>query len=184
MTWLEDPNPIALTPDQFEIEVKSLIEKSGLGLSQFSVQRLEKLEGPDGEYEIDVTARFSALGADFLVLIECKHYKNPVKRDVVQVLFDRLRAVGAHKGMVFSTAKFQRGAIKYAKLHGIALVQITDGTTAFASRSHHTSHLLPANAPEHVGWVIDLSDDNRERYRLIYSPEPKALFPMLWGKNE
>ena len=47
MAWLEDP--IALTPDQFEIEVKSLIEKSGLGLSHFSVQRLEKLEGPEGE---------------------------------------------------------------------------------------------------------------------------------------
>jgi restriction system protein len=181
MAWLE--HPIALTPDQFEIEVKSLIEKSGVGLSDFSVQRLEKLQGSDGEYEIDVTARFRALGADFVVLIECKHYKNPVKRDVVQVLSDRLRAVGAHKGMIFSTAKFQSGAIKYAKVHGIALVQITDGTTAFASRGYHTSHLLPADAPEHVGWVIDLSDDDRERYRLIYRPDPGALFPGLWSKG-
>ena len=148
MAWLDDP--ITLTPDQFEIEVKGLIEKAGLGLSHFSVQRLEKLDGPDGEYEIDVTARFRALGADFLVLIECKHYKHPVKRDVVQVLFDRIRAVGAHKGMIFSTAKFQSGAIKYAKMHGIALVQIADRRTAFASRGYHTSRLSIA-APAHVG---------------------------------
>ncbi|HXQ68885.1 MAG TPA: restriction endonuclease [Pyrinomonadaceae bacterium] len=176
-------DPIALTPDQFEVAVKSLIKKSGFGLSHFSVQRLEKLKGSDGEYEIDVTARFRALGADFLVLVECKHYKHSVKRDVVQVLFDRLRAVGAHKGMIFSTAKFQNGAIKYAKVHGIALVQITDGQAAFASRSDDTSHLLPANVPEHVGWVIDLSDDDRERYRLIYRSDPTTLFPMFWAKE-
>ena len=173
---------IALTPAQFEVEVKNLIEKSGLGLSHFSVQRLEKLEGVDGEYEIDVTARFRALGAEFLVLIECKHYQHPVKREVVQVLFDRIRAVGGHKGMIFSTAKFQSGAIKYAKVHGIALVQITEGKAAFASRSDDESHLLHASVPEHVGWVIDLSDDDRERYRLIYRSEPTALFPGLWAR--
>lgn len=78
--------------------MKSIIEKSGLGLAQFSVQHLEKLDGTDGAYEIDVTARFRALGADFLVLIECKHHRHPVKRDIVQVLYDRIRAVGAHKG--------------------------------------------------------------------------------------
>ena len=39
------------------------------------------------EYEIDVVARFTILeGAEIVVLIECKHYKNSIKRELVQTL--------------------------------------------------------------------------------------------------
>jgi restriction system protein len=165
-----------LTPEQFEIEVKNIIETSGLGLSQFSVQRLEKMDGTDGTYEIDVSARFRALGADFLVLIECKHHRYPVKRDVVQVLYDRIRAVGAHKGMVFSTAGFQSGAVKYAKTHGIALVEINEGRTEYVSRGPGETFRTPA---WYQGWVVDVSDDDHITYKLISRSEPEILFPML-----
>jgi len=116
-----------ISPGRFEAEVEKLLRRAGLGLPEFVVQRLEKIEASDGVYEIDVTARFEVLGASFLVLIECKHHKNPIKREVVQVLHDRLRAVGAQKGMIFSTARFQRGAIDFARVHNIALIQIIDG---------------------------------------------------------
>ena len=119
----------SLTPEQFEAEVENFLREAGIGLTEFKVQRLEKIHVSDGIYEIDVTARFEAFGASFLVLIECKHHKNPIKREVVRILFDRLRAVGAHKGMIFSTAKFQRGAIEFARVHGIALIQVVDGDT-------------------------------------------------------
>ena len=36
--------------------------------------------------KVDVTVRFSALGMEFLVLIECNHHKNRIKREVLQVL--------------------------------------------------------------------------------------------------
>jgi len=183
MSWLD--HPLTLTPQQFELEVKNLIEKSGLGLSQFNVQRLEKLKGTDGEYEIDVTARFRALDSDFIVLIECKHHRHPIKRDTVQVLYDRIRAVGAHKGMIFSTATFQSGAIEYARAHGTALVQIADGRTSFASRGYADSKPQISNllsVPEFVGWAIDIKN-GKETYRLIYRPEPKSLFPSLWTKQ-
>ena len=176
MTALSDN--VNLTPEEFEIEVHNLIEMSGLGLTDFKVQRLEKLAGTDGEYEIDVTARFRALNVDFLVLIECKHHRNPIKREVVQVLYDRIRAVGGHKGMIFSTAKFQSGALEYAKTHGIALVQIADGRTAFATRGYgnlNTSFYIP----EYVGWVVTLNEDNQERLMLIHHSEPQKLFPMF-----
>jgi restriction system protein len=67
--------PVNLTPEQFEEEVEKLLRKLGVDLAEFKVQRLEKLDAADGVYEIDVTARFEALGASFLVLIECKHHK-------------------------------------------------------------------------------------------------------------
>ena len=166
-----------LTPERFEIEVKSIIEKSGLGLAQFSVQHLEKLDGTDGAYEIDVTARFRALGADFLVLIECKHHRHPVKRDIVQVLYDRIRAVGAHKGMIFSTAGFQSGAIKYAKAHGIALVEIKEGQTEYGARGPGETFRIPA---WYQGWVADISADDRVTHNLIKQSDPRILFPMFW----
>jgi restriction system protein len=169
-----------LTPEHFEIEVKNIIETSGLGLSYFSVQHLEKLDGADGTYEIDITARFRALGADFLVLIECKHYRHPVKREVVQVLYDRIRAVGAHKGMIFSTAGFQSGAIKYAKAHGIALVEINEGRSEYGSRGPGETFRVPS---WYQGWVANVSDDGHVTYNLIERSEPEILFPMFCSKN-
>ncbi len=170
--------PVTLTPKQFEEEVESLLIKLGVGLVEFKVQRLENIDASNGSYEIDVTARFDALGVNFLVLIECKHHKNPIKRDVVQVLFDRLRAVGGHKGMVFSTARFQRGAIEFAKAHGIALVRIADGRTSFATRSYDAPQAfppLPSGAP-FVGWLIGLTEDGDESFRLISGKNPEMLF--------
>lgn len=57
---------------------------------------------------------------------ECKHYKHPISRDIIQKVYDNLRAVGVQKGIVISTSNFQSGAIEYAQIHGIALIQITD----------------------------------------------------------
>ena len=121
--------PFNMSPERFEAEVEKLLRKAGIGLPEFHVQRLEKIQASDGVYEIDVTARFEVLGASFLVLVECKHHKNPIKREVVQVLYDRVRAVDAHKGMIFSTASFQKGAIEFARAHKIALIQVVDGNS-------------------------------------------------------
>jgi restriction system protein len=82
---------------------------------------------PDGSYVIDTTIRFRALGgAEFLVLIEAKLQGRPVERSVVQTLFQKVQSTGAHKGIVVSSAGFQRGAGTFARAHGIGLVQLTD----------------------------------------------------------
>jgi restriction system protein len=168
--------PVNLTPNEFEIEVASLIQKLGITLSEFEVRRLPKINAADGTYEIDITARFEALGVSFLVLIECKHHKNPIKREVVQVLNDRLRAVAGHKGMIFSTSKFQKGAIDYAQAHGIALVQIADGKTSYNTRSHNREPPPPPSVPNCVGWLVSLSVEGNESHRLILYEEPERLF--------
>ncbi len=59
---------------------------------------------------------------DFLVLV--KLHRNPIMREVVQVLRDKVQSVSAHKGVLVSSAPFQRGAIEYADAHGIALVHV------------------------------------------------------------
>jgi len=166
---------VSLTAKQFEVEVEDLLRKSGIGLLDFKVRRLEKIDAADGVYEIDVTARFEALGGNVLVLIECKHHKNPIKREGVQVLYDRLRAVGGHKGMIFSTAGFQRGAIEFAQAHGIALVQVADGRTSYATKSFGEPPPLPPWVPPYVGWIVSLSADGNESHRLMADGDQTIL---------
>jgi restriction system protein len=167
--------PIDLTPQEFEEEVERLLRQLGVGLFALETRRLERIDGSDGSYEIDVTARFEALGANFLVLIECKHHKNPIKREVVQILYDRIRAVGGQKGMIFSTSSFQRGAIEFAKAHGIALVQITDGQAAFATRSTEERALRPSWAQKYAGWIVGLNNTGDQALRLIFERNPQIL---------
>ena len=144
----------SLTPKGYELAVKSILDGTGVLLSEFSSKHLESVPGVDGSYVIDVTVRFSALGADFLVLIECKHERRKVERQDVQVLNDKVRSTGAQKGMLFSIAGFQEGAIQYADVHGIALVQLADGDTSWLTKSDGPRTPPPpwANIPTYVGW--------------------------------
>lgn len=118
---------VELTYEEFEIAVRNHIRKKGETITDFKVSpERESIEGQDGEYEFDVVARFAILdGAEILVLIECKKYKSSIKREKVQILHDKLRSVGGNKAMLFTTSKFQRGAVEYAQAHGISLVRFT-----------------------------------------------------------
>ncbi|WP_420917089.1 restriction endonuclease [Pseudomonas mosselii] len=125
---------------------------------EYRSEHQEVGQGLDGEYEIDVTVRFSAFGTGFLVLIECKHHKNRIKRDVLQVLQSRVASVGTQKGIVFSTAGFQSGAIEYAKAHGLGTVQVVDGRSIYLTRSFQPEPVGPPpdiDEPQLAGWLTD-----------------------------
>ena len=145
---------LSISPRDFELAVKGILDASGATLTSYESKHLEPLAGPDGEYIIDVVARFSALGAAFVVLIECKHHKRKVERHDVQVLHSKVTSTGAHKGMLFSVSGFQSGAIQYADAHGIALVQLAAGSTSWFTKSFGPGTSPPpfANIPEYIGW--------------------------------
>lgn len=147
-------SPLNLTPREYELAVKGILDGSGLDLVEFKSEHLGKVAGVDGAYVIDVTVRFSALGANFLVLVECKHEQRKVERQDVQILNDKVRSTGAQKGMLFSVSGFQNGAIKYADVHGIALVQLANGSTSWFTRSAEPPTPPPpwANIPKYIGW--------------------------------
>jgi hypothetical protein len=67
--------------------------------------------------------------------LEAKRHKNPIKRDLVQILHSKAQSVGAHKAVMIATAPFQRGAIEFAKAHGIALVLVSEGRFTFETRA-------------------------------------------------
>src|SRR6266496_455967 len=168
--------PVILTPKQFEVEVEKLLINLGSGkLAEFKTNKLENIQGSDGEYEIDIAVRFEALGGSFLVLVECKHHKSPIKRDLVQILYDRLRATGAQKGMLFATTRFEKGAIEYAKQHGIALVQVANGKTSYFTKGVGET-IYPPDLPPYVGWFITLNDEGNETHSRIEKDNPHDIF--------
>lgn len=156
---MDDRYPqLALSPIEFEHHVRSVLDAMGHSLLEYRSEHREIIQGVDGEYEIDVSARFDFLGLEFLVLVECKHYKNSVKRETLQSLYDKMRSVGAQKCALFSTSGFQSGALKYAEVHKIATVKVVDGRSTYFTRSmgaELTEPPLWANLPLVSGWLID-----------------------------
>lgn len=76
-----EPPKIDMTFDDYEVGVKNVISAKGHSLRNFTLTRQQKLEGFDGEYIMDVVATFTIFeGAEIVVLVECKHHKNSIKR--------------------------------------------------------------------------------------------------------
>lgn len=137
----------------FERLVADLLRDLGAPLADLRIVERETVEGVDGRFEVDATARFTAFGANFLVLIECKDHSRPVGREYVQVLADRVRSTGAQKAMLFSTNGFQSGAIEYARKHGIALIRVLEGALTWETRGYMATPSPPppwANIPAFV----------------------------------
>jgi restriction system protein len=165
-----------VTPEAFEKMVVSFLRQMQGTLHDFNVEHRLSLAGPDGEFAIDAVARFEALGADFVVLVECKHHKNPVKREVVQVLRDKVRSL-AHKGMVFSTGGFQKGAIEYATAQRIALVHYTEGGPIYETKAQD-GPMGPCR--DYDAYVVSVS----EKGEISYSyGDYEELTHYLFGKD-
>lgn len=128
--------PADLTPAEFEQFVTSLFDalKVSGAVVNLRVENHEVIRGVDGTYDFDATVRYELGGMDFLILVEAKRHKNPIKRETVQVLHQKLQSVGAHKAVLVSTAPFQQGALDFALVHGIALVTVTEGRFTYQAR--------------------------------------------------
>lgn len=154
-------DPFLMTPVEFEIAVRQELQKEGGTLKDFRVQHLEKIQGYDGDYIIDVTARFEALGADFLVLIECKRYTSaPVEREQVQALKQKKDSIRADKAMLFTTSSFRSGAIEFAKANRIALVQVSAERISYAVKSWLPEIQVEFVSPESTSLAAFLFDGN------------------------
>jgi restriction system protein len=106
---------------------------------------------------MDVVVRFTAFdGAEYLTLVECKHHKNSIKRELVQALHSKLQSVGGQKAMMFSTAKFQRGAIEFAQVHNISLVHFRDNEMTYCVKSRLIDAL-----------EVFIDDDENTDYKMI-----------------
>lgn len=78
--------------------------------------------------QIDVLLRHNKGPYSYLTLIECKYWKEKVKREQIDVLYASMLDLNASKGVFFTTSGFQRGAQKYAESKGITLYKVRELT--------------------------------------------------------
>lgn len=143
-----------ISPIEFELLVKEFLEGTGKELKDFRSIHDAILCSSDGEYQIDVFVEFEALGITFKVIAECKRHKSAIKREVVQLLNDKLRATGTNKGIIFSTSGYQSGAVQFAKEHGIALIRVIEGRFTYITKSANEKNYDPptwVEIPKYVG---------------------------------
>lgn len=127
----------SISPTEFEEYCIKILNgyAEGEKLKDFKITHNVKIPVYDGTYQIDIYAEFTAMSVTFKVLCECKQYSKPVGRDKIAELHRKLESIGAHKGILLSTSGFQSGAIEYAKMHGIALLQVYDYSFEHLSHS-------------------------------------------------
>ncbi|MGH8546983.1 MAG: restriction endonuclease, partial [Gammaproteobacteria bacterium] len=115
------------------------------------------------------------LGADFLMLFECKRHASPVEREDVQILKDKLRSSGAHKGVIVAASGFQKGALQYAEIHKIACVRLVDGAWTYETRGRNAP--MPRLTGRYVAFARYLTDGGYGN--VLLSGEPEHLQNML-----
>ena len=150
-----------VSPEQFEILVMNHLKNMEPGIE---ILHRQNLTGVDGDYNIDISARFQKFGVNFLVIVECKHHKDSIKRDYVQLLKDKVDSIGAQKGILVSSSSFQSGALEYAKIHNIALIRLINEEFIYERRSK-----------EYFSKPVPTSYSGRFVMKLIESTGPTSL---------
>jgi restriction system protein len=167
-----------ITPQAYEEAVATIAKSMNLDLVGWQVKHLDPVEGLDGTYIIDVTARFHLAGMDFLILFECKRHKNPVKRSDVQVLLAKLQSAGAQKGVLVAATGFQSGALEFAKAHGIACVRLVDNAWTYLSR-HTAVATPPALTGAYSGYAMMPGDDGDYDFTLLTGSADNARSALI-----
>ncbi|WP_281557008.1 restriction endonuclease [Thalassomonas sp. RHCl1] len=112
-----------MTHQEYEQHVSNII-KNIESFNNATIATNKKIAGiqQPGTYEIDVSVTFQIDDIlSFHLIIECKKWKRPVDRPVVQKLVQTRGAISAHKAAIVSPSGFTREAVAVAKAHGIAL---------------------------------------------------------------
>lgn len=76
--------------------------------------------------QIDVKVTQKTKLHEYITIIECKRWKKPVTRQVIDVLFASVEDLNANKGVIFTTKGYEEGAIEYAKNKNIDIFIIRD----------------------------------------------------------
>ena len=178
---------VEISPIEFELQVKTWLERAAGMVKGFKASHRTQVSGDSGEFEIDIEVRFEALGgAEFIVLVECKRHKNPIKRDVVMVLDGKLRDTGAHKGIIFSTSEFQRGALQYAAARGIATLTVRDGKTNYQTRAYGQRAEPPpwVHVSKFIAWFSTPGSSGGGHFSLVDDTRVEPLEAWLKGREE
>jgi restriction system protein len=136
-----------MSPEEFEKYSILILKQQMKEMANCRFEHNKIIKVSDGNYQIDGYIEFNLMGVTYKTLVECKHYKSSIEREKVQILYDKLRACGAQKGILISSSNFQSGAITYATQHGIALVQLTEAGNRYETRTMYNTIVAHHNVP-------------------------------------
>ncbi len=142
---------LEMDPRDFEKYSLQILQSKMKGLENVKFVHNKVVEAYDGNYQLDGYIEFEVMGVLYKTIVECKHYKYPISREIVQKVYDILRTTGAQKGIVVSSSNFQSGAVKYAKEHGIALIQLTEAGDIFNERAPYKVIMNNVYVPSNGG---------------------------------
>jgi restriction system protein len=130
------PEPATITPLEFELQVLEWLKRAPGPNGRYEFDYQGAVMGTGAVYKIDLLMRLAGFsGAEITILVECTHQKRAVERHEISILAGRLRDTGAHKGMLFSTGGFQKGALSYAADNGIATITVLDRQCLYETES-------------------------------------------------
>jgi Restriction endonuclease len=120
---IEEAKVKPLTPKQYEAYVGELVRKLDFAKTgKVELNRRFKGVRQPGAYEIDVALEVQLAEAiRFLLIVECKNWKRPVDRPVVQKLAQTRDAIGADKAAIVSPVGFTDEACSVARSLEVAL---------------------------------------------------------------
>ena len=154
--------PVDVTPREYEDQVLAWLSQATAPNSINWTSR-EVVYGRGGNYEIDVVGEVSLLGGTQVrILVECKRWGRRVDRNVVLAHAMKLRNTASHKGFIFSTSGFQRGALDVAVEEGIATLTFEAGNARYETR-FVTLHPDPPDwiaFPPYAACLISTSGDS------------------------
>lgn len=189
--WLYRYPPADITPREFEKWVAELLGSAASELDDLRVVLHEAVTGTDGAYDFDATVRYRWAGLEFLIVVEAKRHANPIKRELVQALHSKIQSVGAHKGVMISTAPFQRGALEFAGVHGIALVSVTEGRFTYETKGATPVPVMSRekarelSLPIFVGYAYGPGDTpGSTRSTIVSTEHPEYIRELLLASHE
>ena len=177
--WPNPDYPLQVSPEDYERQVQQwVIEASRVEGRSIRWDHRELVKGNGGDYQIDVYGELDILGgAAIKLLVECKRTRRPVEREEMLAFAMKLQDTSSHKGMMFSTAGYQSGAIQFAASRGIAAITFVDGQPKYETKSRSQSqppHYRSATL-KYGGWFMTI-EETGARSRWLDS---KLLAPVV-----
>lgn len=117
------PDPMTDVNRDYEIFVRDITAAllKADGLTTVKVNHDIQVQGIARNHQIDVYWEYRLGGVLHRVIINCKNYKTTVEVGDVEGLAGVLHDMPGVRGVIVTTLGFQKGAIDYAKVHGIGL---------------------------------------------------------------
>ena len=108
---------------EFEFFVADIYSESDEIIVQHDITLVGK---SNAKRQIDVFITQKTKLHIYTTIVECKRWKKPVTRQVIDVLFASVEDLNASKGVIFTTKGYEEGAIEYAKSKNIDIFIVRD----------------------------------------------------------